>query len=51
MFELFLTRGMFWTIFKYVLDEIYLYVVDNLLDEIHLYDVTIFLLMHIDTLH
>ena len=39
MSELFLTFAMFWKIFKFVLDEIDLYVFDNLLDSIHLYGV------------
>ena len=36
MSELFLTLAMFWKILKFVLDDIYLYVFDNL---IHLHDV------------
>ena len=35
MSELFLTRAMFWNMFKSLLDAIYLFVFDNLLDKIH----------------
>ena len=39
MSELFLTPAMFWKMFKALLDDIYLFIFDILLDQIRLYDV------------